>query len=278
MMVQGEYSISAQNGLQFSQTQGSVPCSLFTEAVVIGTPLPGIASVSAASYGRTLTNEMIVAAFGDGLASATESATLPLKTTLGGRSVLIKDSKGTVENALLLLVSPGQINYIMPSGLADGPARIMLKDESGETINMGFAEITRVFPGVFTASSDGQGVPSAIITRVKPDGAQVIESVAQFDETQGKFVPMALDLGPESEFVVLSLFGTGWRQVDSASEASVKIGGVDCPVEYIGKQPTIDGLDQFNARLPRTLIGLGEVNVEVTIGGVPANIVRLKFK
>jgi hypothetical protein len=39
---------------------------------------------------------------------------------------------------LLLLVSPGQINYITPSGLANGPAAMMLKDESGNTINVGF--------------------------------------------------------------------------------------------------------------------------------------------
>jgi uncharacterized protein (TIGR03437 family) len=58
----------------------------------------------------------------------------------------------------------------------------------------------------------------------------------------------------------------------------VKIGRIDCPVEYVGKQPTVEGLDQFNARLPRTLIGLGEVNVEVRIGGILANIVQLKFK
>ena len=277
-LIQGTYSIS-KPGVRFSQTGGQVPCVPgLPEVVITGTVLPDIASVSAASYRRRLTNEMIVAAFGDGLASATENATLPLKTTLGGKSVLIRDSRGTEKNALPLLVSPGQINYIMPSGLADGLAAILLNDESGKTINMGSAEIGKVFPGIFTAGSDGQGVPAAIITRVKPDGSQVVEPVAQFDETQGKFVPIELDLGPESEFVVLSLFGTGWRQAVPVPGASVKIGGIDCPVEYFGKQPTIEGLDQFNARLPRTLIGRGDVRVEVIIGGEFANTVQLKFK
>ncbi len=97
-------------------------------------------------------------------------------------------------------------------------------------------------------------------------------------ETQRRFVPIALDLGSESELVVLSLFGTGWRQVRSIAEVGVKIGGVDCPIEYAAKQPTIDGLDQINLRLPRILIGKGDVNVEVKIENTIANLVQLKIK
>ncbi|MCI0746677.1 MAG: hypothetical protein L0Y58_14850 [Verrucomicrobia subdivision 3 bacterium] len=90
-----------------------------------------------------------------------------------------------------------------------------------------------------------------MITRVRPGNVQTVEPVAQFDEAQRRFITLPIDLGPETEFVVLSLFGTGWRQVDSARDVMVKIGGVECPVEYVGNQPTIEGLDQINVRLPR---------------------------
>lgn len=277
-LVQGTYSIRKQ-GLRFSHTEGRVTCSpVVVETVITGTDLPNIVSVSAASYYSPLTSEMITAAFGANLASATESATLPLKTTLGGRSILVRDSKGMEKAALLLLISPGQINYIVPSGLADGPAVITLNDESGRIINVGFTAISNVSPSIFTANSNGQGVPAAIITRVKPDNTQVFEPVAQFDEAQGRFVPIALDLGPESEFVVLSLFGTGFRQVGSIAEVEVKIGGVNCPVEYAGKQPTIEGLDQINVRLPRSLVGKEDVTVVVKVGFGFANSVQLKIR
>lgn len=90
---------------------------------------------------------------------------------------------------------------------------------------------------------------------------------------------MPIDLGPETEFVVLSLFGTGWRQFGTLSNTRVAIGGVDCPIEYVGLQPTFFGVDQINARLPRALIGKGDLDVKVSFADrVFANTVKLNFK
>src|SRR5262249_12384854 len=237
--------------------------------------------VSAASFvdNQFIANNMLVAGFGVGLATQTEFASLPLPTTLAGRRVLIKDSAGLEKAAKLLFVSPGQINYVVPEGLADGAAQIRLIDESNNLIKLGLAEVRKVSPGIFTANADGKDVPAALITRVKPDGAQIVEPVTQFDDFQRKFVPLQIDLGPEAEFVVLTLFGTGWRQFGLLSNTKVTVGGVECPVEYVGKQPTFEGLDQINARLRRALIGKGEVDVIVSFGPrIPINAVRLKFK
>ncbi len=77
---------------------------------------------------------------------------------------------------------------------------------------------------------------------------------------------------------MLTLFGTGWRGLNSPANVSVKIGGIDCPVEYAGSQPTLEGLDQINARLPRALIGKGDVEVEVKNENTTANIVQLKIR
>ena len=97
-----------------------------------------------------------------------------------------------------------------------------------------------------------------------------------------------MDLGPDDEFLVLALFGTGWRQA-ALSEVSVRIYraneagvvfNVQCPVEYVGKQPTYEGLDQINVRLPRELAGKGDAVVTVSFGNLymPVNEVQLKFK
>ncbi len=90
---------------------------------------------------------------------------------------------------------------------------------------------------------------------------------------------LPIDLGPETEFVVLTLFGTGWRRFGSLANTKVTIGGIDCLVEYVGLQPTFDGEDQINARLPRALISKGEVDVLVSFDSrVFANPVKLNFK
>lgn len=272
------YTVAKPN-FQFSLERGEVPCNFGSfDQQILGTDLPRATAVSAADYRRQLASEMIATAFGENLATTTVAATLPLGTTLGGRSVMIKDAAGIEKSALLLFVSPSQINYVMPSSLASGTAMMRLIDESGNLVKFGFIEIRKVAPGSFTANADGQGVPAAIITRVKPGNVQTYEPVARFDEAQRKFVPIAVDLGPETELVVLSLFGTGWRQLSPSARVSVIIAGIGCPVEYIGKQPTLEGLDQINARLPRELIGKGDVSIVVTVEDTVANFVQLKIK
>lgn len=278
VVISVNYTISKLN-YQFNPVSGSVACGYgSTELLVRGTNLSQTSSVSAAAFKPVLTSEMITAAFGVNLATTTAHATLPLPTTLGGRSLLIADAQGVIRPALLLYVSPTQINYLTPAGLAPGVATFRLLDQNAAVINTELVEITGTAPGIFTANADGQGVPAAMIVRAQADGSQQYEPVMQFDETQRKFVPLALDLGSESELIVLALFGTGWRNTSSTSNVMVKIGGIECPVEYIGRQPTIEGLDQLNVRLPRTLIGKGDATVEVQINSVQANPVQIKIK
>ena len=275
------YSIS-KLGYQFSPSTGSVPCQnpLSVEVTVagIGTEFPKLATVSAANYKAPLTTEMLAVSFGSNLATQTEASQLPLPTLLAGRRIVIVDELAKEHLAFLLFVSPTQINFVVPAEVASGLATLALKDASDQILGVSFITVLPVSPGIFTANADGQGVPAAVILRVRANGSQEYEPVAQFDATLRRFVPLALDLGPDSEFVVLSLFGTGWRQVRSIAEAEVTIGGVDCPVEYAGKQPTIEGLDQINVRLLRTLIGMGDVTVEVKFGSASANRVQLKIK
>jgi len=58
-------------------------------------------------------------------------------------------------------------------------------------------------------------------------------------------------MDPDSDQLFLVLFGTGMRFRSSLSNVSVKIGGIDAPVEYAGPQGEFAGLDQINVRLPR---------------------------
>ncbi|MGH9839355.1 MAG: hypothetical protein ACREEM_11290 [Blastocatellia bacterium] len=92
--------------------------------------------------------------------------------------------------------------------------------------------------------------------------------MARFDPAQNKFVAAPIDLGPDlgnaSDQVFLIVFGTGFRNRSGLSAVTAQIGGpsgVDAQVTFAGPQGAFAGLDQANARLPRSLIGRGEVDV-----------------
>ncbi len=236
-------------------------------------------TVSAASYlGPRLATESIVAAFGTNLATVTLGATtLPLPTTLGGTTVKVRDREGTERPAALFFVSPTQVNYQIPPGTANGIATLTITAADGK-VSVGTVLITSIEPGIFSADASGQGVAAAVVVRVKPGNIQNVEPVARFDPIQNRFVAVPIDLGPPTDQVYLVLFGTGIRFRTLLSEVSVRIGGLSSQVDYAGPQPEFVGLDQINVLLSRSLIGRGEVDVEVAVEGRPANKVRVSIK
>jgi uncharacterized protein (TIGR03437 family) len=241
--------------------------------------IPSPAVVSAASFaGSSIASESIVAVFGANFAATTLAATSsPLPTRLAGASAIVKDSAGTQRVVSLFFVSPDQINCLIPSNLANGGATIAVTRGDG-FISFGTIQIAAVAPGLFSANSNGQGVASALALRVKDDGSQIYEPIAQFDAAQNKFVSRPIDLGPQSDQVFLVLFGTGMRFRSALTAASASIGGVGAPVLYVGQQGEFIGLDQVNIPIPRSLIGRGEVDVALTIDTQQANTVKVNIK
>ncbi|MEP7272353.1 MAG: hypothetical protein ABI882_12685 [Acidobacteriota bacterium] len=245
-----------------------------------GLPQAGsVTSVSAASFSlRGLASEAIGASFGTGLATTTLGAsTLPLPTQLAGTSVRFIDSALTERLAPLFFVSPTQVTYQVPPGLAIGAATVTITSGDG-AISSGIAIINAIAPSLFTANSNGDGVAAALALRVKIDGSQSYEPIAQFDAAQGKFIARPLDLGPEGEQVYLILFGTGIRQRRELSAAIATIGGAYADVSYAGAQGDLVGVDQVNVLVPRSLAGRGEVDVLLTVEAQMANAVRVNIK
>lgn len=238
-----------------------------------------VATVSAASFsGTSLAPESIVAAFGNNLATATQTASqIPLPTSLAGTSVMVKDSSGIERQAQLFFVSPGQVNYLIPAGTMPGTATINVKSGDGSAA-AGSVQISSVAPSLFTANSTGQGVAAAVAFCVRSDGTQSVESVYEWNAALNRFVTTPIDLGTEGERVFLSLFGTGIRFRSLLSAVTAQVGGTGAEILYAGAQNDFAGLDQINLLLPRNLIGRGEVDLVVTIDGKPANTVRIAIK
>jgi len=237
-----------------------------------------LANVSAASLlAGELAAGQIVTAFGENLAPATQTAaSLPLPLELAGVRVLVTDSHGVERLAPLFFVSLAQINYLLPEEMAEGVATVRITNSEG-AVSLGVIEVAAPAPSLFTANADGQGVAAAVALRVRSDGSQSFEPVAQFDAAQGRFVASPIDLGREGDEVFLLLFGTGLRG-GRAENVTASIGRAKVEVLFAGPQGGMAGLDQINLRLPRSLTGRGEVDVALMIDRKPANLVRISLR
>ncbi|MBL8207984.1 MAG: IPT/TIG domain-containing protein, partial [Blastocatellia bacterium] len=256
----------------------TLPPSTYTNASIA---ITGRAAthVSAASYaGPQLAAEAIGSAFGTDLASDTQSAlSVPLPTILAGTTVVVVDSLGASRQAPLFYVSPTQINYQIPAGTAEGIAIVTITNSNGMRTD-GVIQVMKTAPGLFAADASGKGLAAANVVRVQADGSQVIEPVGQFDPEKQTYVATLIDWRLESEKVYLVLYGTGIRNRTHWQKVTVKIDGVEAPVEYSGAQGTYLGLDQINVLLPRSLAGKGDVSIEVWVEGMPANPVQVKMR
>src|SRR5215472_13590392 len=128
-------------------------------------------SVSAASGIPFIAPDSLASIFGSNLAASTASAPAPYPTDLGGVSVQVIDSAGNSQQAPMLYVSPEQINFLMPSGMAEGPTAINLIGAAG-TMGSGMVQNQNVAPALFTANGNGQGVVVATAYRTFVPGDQ----------------------------------------------------------------------------------------------------------
>jgi uncharacterized protein (TIGR03437 family) len=237
--------------------------------------IPAVATVSAASFAPnvSLAQDMIVAGFGSNLSINIVSATTnPLPVELDGTEIEVRDATSTTRKAGLFFVAPSQINYVIPAGTINGPATISVK-RSGTTVAQGNVTIESVSPGIFTANSSGSGIPAAVGLRIV-NGTQSFEPI--FTAPGG--IPTAIPIDLANGDFYLILFGTGVRGA-ATNAVTATIGGTPTPILGFAATAEFVGLDQINiGPIPQSLAMRGNVNVELMIGGKPANVVTINIK
>lgn len=233
--------------------------------------------VNAANYSVPVAPDSIAAAFGNQLAPRADSATgFPLPTTLAGTTVDVNGLR-----ASLFFVSPGQINFLLPAATTLGTANVVVRS-NGAIVGSGSVAVQAVAPGIFTANSNGLGVPAALIYRGSSAPALPFECLAGRTPS---CTPKPIDLCGMSGQVALVLFPTGIRRApdpngDRNLKESVRvvIGGKEVVPDYAGAHPTLAGLDQINLMLPAELANLGFISLTVaTPGNISSNAVDLDF-
>ncbi len=229
------------------------------------------AVVSAASYSRPpIGQDSIVSSFYTNLAFTSQNAsTATLPSALAGTSATLTDAAGTIRNVPLFFVSPGQVNWLVPSGTAAGPANLAITNSDNQTV-LATINVQPVGPGLFTANASGSGaVIGALLTY--PDGSS--QYTQQNLYSGGQLAPVTL--GGSGTLNYLVLYGTGMRHFQDSVTA--QIGSQTLPVSFTGAQGTFFGLDQVNILVPSSFAGSGVQNVTVTVDGVASNVVQVQF-
>lgn len=237
---------------------------------------PVVAAVSAANYKiGSLSKESIVSVFGSGLTLTTAAAaSVPLPTSLENISVTITDSKGVEKLAPLFYISPTQINFQIPAGLANGVGTATV-NLYNQIVGRGVISIATISPGLFTVNQTGEGFAAANVQRVKTDGTSIFQPTAQYNSTANKFTGIPINVSSATDQVYLNLYGTGIRGRSDLANVKATVGGVDVPVVYAGAHGSFVGVDQINVLLPPTLAGKGEVDIILSVDNQVANTVKI---
>src|SRR5262249_30878321 len=265
--------------VRYHAASNSVVAATHGRGIYRLTATRAVTTVSAADFSpSSIASEAIVAAFGTGLATQTAIANaLPLPVILSGSRVAVRDSAGIERISPLFFVSANQINYQIPPGTATGPATMTITSNDG-VVSTGTAQIATVAPSLFAQNANGQGVPAGVALRIRGDGSRQDVPISTLDTGQNRFVPLAIDLGPSTDQVFLVLFGTSFRFRSALSNVSATIGGVNAEVLFACPQGPLVRLDQTNLRIPRALVGRGEVNLTFMVDGKQANVLRVNIK
>lgn len=167
----------------------------------------------------------------------------------------VTDSAGARRTASIELITPEQVNLLIPPQTAMGPASLTVNEASASL------EIEPVAPGLFWVG---------YLVRVRADGSRSYELAFTAPSQSAPLV-----VGPDSETLYLELYGTGIR---TGRQVTARIGRQ--PVEVLYAGPIIDGegVDQVNLRLPYPFRLRGYQPLMLTVDGKTANRLTLWFR
>jgi uncharacterized protein (TIGR03437 family) len=255
--------------LNYSGDANFMPSSATVTVLVAG----ALAVVSAADGVSSVAPGSIVSLYGASLSVSTLAATsIPLSTTQAGVQVTFIDSTGASMLAPIYLVSPGQINAVVPQ-VALGAASVQVTSH-GLPQAIGTASIAAAAPALFSANATGSGVAAATLLTIDSSGAASSVPVVSCGTAPGSCVATPLDLSDPSKQYYLVLYGTGL----GGASATSQLEGAPAPVLYSGPQGQYPGLDQINVQLPRGVSGLGSLDVAIAIGSQVSNHLSIFVK
>jgi hypothetical protein len=142
---------------------------------------------------------------------------------------------------------------------------------NGASTTLGIAEGTLV--ATIPGGTDNKEAP--IRVQLHAGGAEAITLHADGTESVRPIGAAPVDLGASSDAVALQFYASGVRD---GSGIHVRIAGQDVPLLYAGPAGHFPGLDQLSVKVPRSLAGSGNVEVELSVDGRAANTVNIQIQ
>jgi uncharacterized protein (TIGR03437 family) len=209
-----------------------------------------------------------VSFFGIGLADRQETATtLPLPTLLGGTSIQI----GGVD-VPILFASPGQVNAIVPFGLAARSLHPVVVRRGNRVNAPGSIQILDAHPGVFTVNQSGQG------RGVIVDANFRLIDAANPARPGDVVILFLTGLGETSPAVRTGAPGPSSPLSRTRLGVTATIGGGSAEVLFAGLAPGFAGLYQINVQVPAGAPLGADVPVVVTAGGLSSPPVTMAVR
>ena len=223
---------------------------------------------SAVSYADdAIAPDSWAAVFGSKLAGQSDVATtVPFPTNLDGVTVTITDAAGVARAAQVWFISPGQIDFLVPTGCATGAAVVTVA-AGGTVTGRGGILIDGLAPALFSVDGSGTGAALGAAVLAHADGTQVVTTLAA-----------PVSVGQDGDVAVLVLYGTGIRNRETLASLGVYVGNRRLPVQYGAAQGAFAGLDQINVTLPADLRGAGAVGLRLTVNGLSSNVVGITIQ
>jgi uncharacterized protein (TIGR03437 family) len=235
---------------------------------VVGSSAAAVSVVAPGSLGSI---------YGANLATGTQqAAALPLPSSLGGVSITVQDSAGKTAAASMLYVSPGQINFLMPAGLATGVATFTINNGTTTTVTA-IGALGQVAPALYSMTGTGTGAAAATALSIGNGTPATSSPVSLFNCSSLPCQALPVNVSGTAP-VYLTLYGTGIRNRSSLDNVLVTVNGIGLTPLYAGTQPDFAGLDQLNVQLTPNLAGSGLSNIVIKVDQHQANTVTINIQ
>jgi uncharacterized protein (TIGR03437 family) len=256
-------------------------CALFLCAAAAALAQPAVSAngmVNAASYIQAglpngdVAQGSIFMIWGGNMGPATPAfASWPLPTTqgLGGATAQVKDFEGVSHPLILIYVSAGQIDALLPSAVAVGPASLTVT-YNGRTSQPETFNVVQSSVGLFTRNSAGSG-PG--IVQQYHNGVPTLNDISNSAIPGDTAVLWGTGLGP----ITTDETQQPVAPIPLAAGAQVWVGDQQVPPDNVAFQgrSTFAGVDQINFTIPN-ITGC-YVPVLVKVGNIVSNTVSMSI-
>lgn len=248
---------------------GNLLMHVFLDVLAPGTPLitrNGIVNSASLSADAVISPGSIASAFGVNLSTDVAVATqVPLPLVLNNTQLFVNGAP-----VPLFYVSQKQINFQLPTGIADNAAVVQV--QSGSILSpFTEAHVAPAAPGIFFSAAPPTMAQGAILnedsSRNGPSNPAAAGSVIQIFTT---------GLGSTDPPIFTGQLGASSPPFNNTVvKPTVLINGVDSPVLFSAVAPEFIGLYQVNVQIPASIQSSPAATLQLQMNGQNSNIVTV---